>query len=39
MGHAAAVGARENSYRFLGGSLKGRYQSDGLGLSGRIILK
>jgi hypothetical protein len=39
MGHAAAVGARENSYIFLVGSLKGRYHSDSLGLSGGIILK
>jgi hypothetical protein len=39
MGHAAAVGARENSYKSLVGSLRGKYHSGSLGLSGRIILK
>ena len=39
MGHAAAVGERENSYKFLVGSLRGRCYSDSLRLCGRIILK
>jgi len=39
MGHAAAVRARYYSYEFSVGSLKGRYHSDSLGLTGRIILK